>query len=231
VAGSGVRQIVSHDNTDANGLFGVYVPPGTYDVVFTPPPGSGLAALRLAGVNAGADIDLGNLVLVSALAPSVTSIAPSSSPSSGGMGVFIQGVNFELGATGTLGGLGLSNVQVLGPTQISALVPAWPIGASSAVVDLAVTNVGMPPAPLPQSFTYTPAASLVDLSVVRTAPSIVLSWPATGQAVYTVFRSTSPALFGQGQIIATGAAIGAATETFTDYGADADGVTYFYRVE
>ena len=55
--------------------------------------------------------------------------------------------------------------------------------------------------------------------------------PATGQPFYTVFRSGSPRVFGEAQILAVVPAGGGATETFIDYGADVDGASYFYRVE
>lgn len=231
-AATGARQIVSRDNTDLQGLFGVFVPPGVYDVVFTPPPTAGLAPLRVNNVNAAADVDLGNLTLGLALTPAVTSITPSSAPGSGGVGVTIQGSNFQPGAGATLDGLTLSNVQVVDPAQISAVAPARPVGPTGAVVDLAVTNVGASPAVLPQSFTYTPAASAItDLAVAQNFPNVTLSWPATGQASYTIFRSLSPAVFGQAQVLATAGASGNPTESFTDYGVAVDGATYFYRVE
>jgi hypothetical protein len=232
VAGTDVRKTVSRDNSDLQGLFGVFVLPGVYDILFTPPATAGLAPLRVASVNAGADIDLGTLVLDLALAPGVTSITPSSSPTSGGVAVTIQGGNFQIGAGATLGGLMLRNIQVAGPTEIRAVAPACPAGPAGAVVDLVVANVGAPPATLPQSFTYVPATTAgIDLALGRSFPDVVLSWPATGQAFYTVFRSASPSLFGQAQVLATAAASGAATQSFIDYGAEVDGATYFYRVE
>ncbi|HKB07480.1 MAG TPA: IPT/TIG domain-containing protein, partial [Candidatus Polarisedimenticolia bacterium] len=230
-AGTSVRQVVSRDNTDASGSFGVFVPPGVYDVVLTPTPTSGLAALRLQNVDASADINLGGLTLGPASVPTISSITPISGPGNGGTSVLIQGNNFQFGASATLGGLSLSNVQVSGPNQISAVTPACPIGSSGSVVDLSVTNVGAPFAVLPQAFTFTPAASAINLTVNVTSPNVVLSWPATGQAQYTVFRSVSPALFGQSQLLAIVAASGAAIETFIDYGALENGVNSFYRVE
>ena len=232
LAGTDVRQPLSRDNTDAQGVFGVFVPRGAYDILFTPPATAGLAPLRLDNVGALADVDLGTLFLDLALAPGVTSITPSSAPTSGGVGLTIQGTDFQAGAGATLGGLRLSGVSVIGPTQISAIAPACPAGPAGAIVDLVVANVGAPPATLPQSFTYLPAASSgIDLVLSRSFPNVLISWPATGQAFYTVFRSASPGLFGQAQVLATVAASGTATESFTDYGAEVDGATYFYRVE
>ena len=100
------------------------------------------------------------------------------------------------------------------------------MGPQGVLVDLAVSNVGSSAAVLPSAFTFTPAAVPIDLTVTRGSFSIVLSWPSTGQASYTIYRSTSPRQFGQAQLLAiTG------STTFTDVGADGDGMTYFYRVE
>ena len=110
--------------------------------------------------------------------------------------------------------------------QIDALAPACPVGSLGAVVDLAVGNVGSSTSVLPSAFTFTPAAVPINVTVTRGSSSIVLSWPSTGQASYTIYRSTSARQFGQAQFLAiiTGT-------SFTDVGADGDGVTYFYRVE
>src|SRR5206468_1668125 len=62
-SGTATRQYVSRDQTDAGGLFGVFVPPGVYDIVFTPSASSGLAPLLFQNVNAGADIDIGGVTL------------------------------------------------------------------------------------------------------------------------------------------------------------------------
>ena len=223
---TGLRQIVSRDNSALDGMFGVYVPPGTYDIEFVPPATAGLTPLRINGVVLAGDTDLGDVSLGQALAPSVSSISPATAPSSGGTAVTILGSNFQYGATCTVGGLDLLNPLVVSPGQINATIPAFPIGTSSLVVDLIVSNSGAPPAVLPASFTYTPVIAPINLTVTRASPNVVLSWPATGQATYTIFRSTSPRQPGQAQVLAiTGDA------TFTDIGADGDGNTYFYRVE
>jgi hypothetical protein len=233
VAGTDVRQIVSRDNTDAQGLFGIFVPPGVYDIFFTPPAGAGLAPLKINKVNASTDVDVSNIILALALTPSVGSIAPATGPGSGGTAVTIQGANFQEGLYATLGGFALSNIQVLGPGQCNATTPAFPTVSQNALVDLVVTNVGSStPALLPKSFTYTPAASsTIVLTVMQSVPNIALSWPTTGQAFYTVFRSNSPRVFGQAQVLAVVPSTGGATQSFTDYGSDVDGAVYFYRVE
>ncbi len=233
LAGTSIRQIVSRDNSDAQGLFGVFVPPGTYDILFTPLAGAGLAPLRVSNVNAGADVDLGAITLSPALIPSVGSITPATGPGSGGTAVTIQGANFQEGLSVTLGGLALSNIQIVGPGQCNATTPAYPTGSQNALVDLIATNVGsVSPALLPQSFTFIPAASsALVLTVTRSVSDIILAWSPTGQAFYTVFRSKSPGVFGQAQVLALVPASGGASESFTDYGAGVDGGYYFYRAE
>ncbi len=226
-SGTGIRQTVSRDNTALDGTYAVLVPPGTYHILFTPPTGSMLALGTVQGVVVQGDIGLPDVVLAQALAASVASITPTSGPSSGGTAVTILGSNFQPGALVTLGGLNLSNVQVTSPGQINAMTPAYPVGSAGAVVDLAVTNVGSPAAAtLPAAFTFVPAATPVSLTIMRSAPNIDLSWPSTGQASYTIYRSTSPSLFGQAQVLAVTTAT-----TFIDVGGDADGLNYFYRVE
>jgi hypothetical protein len=232
VSGTNVQQIVSRDNTDSQGLFGVFVPPGTYDIDFRPPATAGLAPLLLNRVDARTDIDLGTLNLGLALTPSVTSIQPSTGPGSGGTAVTVSGANFQYGLSVTLGGFELPGVQILGPAEFTATTPAFPLGPQSAAVDLAVTNLGAPTASLPGAFTFTPPiASGITLMLTQSSPNITLTWPASGQAFYTIFRSTSPRLFGQAQVLTVVPATGAASETLTDYGADVDGAVYFYRVE
>jgi len=224
---SGLRRIVSRDNTAPDGTFGTFVPPGTYDIVFTPPASAGLAPSRINGVSILANpTNLGDIVLGQSIAPSISSITPSTGPASGGTAVSILGSNFQYGATGTLGGISLLNPIVVGPGRIDAIAPAIPIGPAAAVVDLVVSNVGAASATLPQAFTFTPTATPIDLTLTGASPSVVLSWPSTGQASYTIYRSTSPSLFGQAQVLAS-----TTGTTFTDVGADTDGTTYFYRVE
>src|SRR5262249_19505700 len=103
---------------------------------------------------------------------------------------------------------------------------AFPIGPLATAVDLAVANVGAGAATLPAAFTFAPAPVPIDLQITRGSFSIVLSWPSTGQPTYSIYRSTSPRLFGQGQLLAV-----TRSPSFTDVGADGDGLTYFYRVE
>ncbi len=223
---TGARRAVSRDNSVSDGSFEVFVPAGTYDITFTPPSTAGLAPARLTAVPIPGDTDLGDMPLDPALTPTVASMTPSAGPTSGGTAVTILGSSFQQGATCSLGGIDLLSPRIVDPGRIDAVTPGWPAGPGGAVTDLVVANRGAPPATLPSAFSYLPPAVPVEISVSRSSPNIVLTWPATGQAFYTIYRSTSPAVFGQAQIIAiTGGT------SFAIVGGDADGVNHFYRVE
>jgi photosystem II stability/assembly factor-like uncharacterized protein len=66
--------------------------------------------------------------------PRADSIRPNSGSTAGGTVVTISGVNFQDGATVTLGGLPATGVTVLGSTSIRATTPAHAAGAVSVVV-------------------------------------------------------------------------------------------------
>jgi hypothetical protein len=64
----------------------------------------------------------------------IFSMFPGSGQAAGGSSVTISGMMFEDGATLTIGGLPAANVDVLGPTQITATTPALPAGSLNSVV-------------------------------------------------------------------------------------------------
>jgi 5-hydroxyisourate hydrolase-like protein (transthyretin family) len=64
------RQPTTHDRTAANGAFDVYVPPGTYDLDFDPPPGVLELAGHLANVSVGGPGNLGTIQLAAGVAVS-----------------------------------------------------------------------------------------------------------------------------------------------------------------
>ena len=67
----------------------------------------------------------------------IFSMNPAAGPPSGGTNVSIAGMLFEDGATVSIGGQPATNVDVVGPTQITATTPALPAGSLNNVV---VTN-------------------------------------------------------------------------------------------
>ncbi len=74
------------------------------------------------------------------LAPTVTSVSPSSGPIAGGTTVTLTGANFT-GATGvTFTGVPATSVSVVSATSITCVTPARPLGAASVVVTTSQGN-------------------------------------------------------------------------------------------
>ena len=70
----------------------------------------------------------------------ILSMNPAAGPPAGGTDVTITGMLFAAGATVTIGGQPATNVQITGPTQITAKTPALPAGSLNNVV---VTNTNL----------------------------------------------------------------------------------------
>ena len=66
--------------------------------------------------------------------PFVSSVSPSSGPTSGGTAVSITGTDFAAGATVTFGGTAATNVVVVNSTTITATTPAGSAGAVTVTV-------------------------------------------------------------------------------------------------
>jgi hypothetical protein len=69
--------------------------------------------------------------------PTVTSIAPTSGPATGGTAITITGTNFAAGATVKFGTVAATNVVFVGATTITCRAPALPAGL---LYDVIVTN-------------------------------------------------------------------------------------------
>jgi phospholipase C len=96
-------------------------------------------------------------------APTVTSISPTSGPSTGGTSTTITGTNFLAGATVTIGGTAATGVTVVSSTQITASTPAGTAGP----VNVVVTNPGGIAATLSNGFTYVgPAPAIAYIAPV-----------------------------------------------------------------
>src|SRR6185369_3672367 len=83
--------------------------------------------------------------------PTVSGVAPSTGPTTGGTSVTITGTNFVTGATVSFGGSGAANVNVVNSTSISAVTPAHAAGA----VNVVVTNTDGGVGSAANAFTYT----------------------------------------------------------------------------
>ncbi len=112
---------------------------------------------------------------VSNPAPTVSSLMPTSGPSTGGTAVTITGTNFVAGATVTFGGTGATGVTVVSSTSITATTSAHAAG----VVNVVVTNPDTQSATLSNGYTYLgPAPTLTSLTPT--------SGPSTGGTAVTI---------------------------------------------
>lgn len=99
------------------------------------------------------------------LLPTITSISPSSGPTTGGTTVTINGTNFQSGVTVTFGGTAAFSLTLVNSSQITAVTPFHAAGA----VDVVVTNPGPNSATLTNGFTYTSAPLISNISPVSGA--------------------------------------------------------------
>jgi len=84
-------------------------------------------------------------------APNISSISPSSGPSTASTSVTITGTGFNAGATVTIGGSSCSGAAVSGSTTITCTAPPHTAGT----FDVVVTNSDGQSDTLPSGFTYT----------------------------------------------------------------------------
>ncbi|MGH7019824.1 MAG: IPT/TIG domain-containing protein [Brevundimonas sp.] len=107
-------------------------------------------------------------------APTVTSISPTSGPSTGGTSVIITGTNFSGVTAVTFGGTAASSLTYNGPTQITATAPA-----GTGTVDVRVTTGGGTSATsAADQFTYDGAPTVTSISPT--------SGPSTGGTSVTI---------------------------------------------
>jgi len=112
---------------------------------------AGAAAVGLLGGAPAAAAAAQPWTSVTTSSPTVTKVSPSSGPAAGGTTVTITGTNFASPATVTFGGVAATGVQVLSPTQLTAISPA-----GTGKVDVRVTAPGGTSAISPaDKFSYT----------------------------------------------------------------------------
>jgi M6 family metalloprotease-like protein len=88
--------------------------------------------------------------------PTITAVTPATGSTAGGTTITITGSGFVADATSvTVGGLAASRVEVVGPTSLTAVVPAHEAGPVGVTVTTAAGT-----AVLTGAFTYTPATGL-----------------------------------------------------------------------
>jgi IPT/TIG domain len=83
-------------------------------------------------------------------APILTTVSPTSGPTTGGTSVTLTGQNFASGATVTFGGTAATSVVVVSTTQMTAKTPPRAKGS----VNVVVTNSDGQSATLATGFTY-----------------------------------------------------------------------------
>jgi hypothetical protein len=111
--------------------------------------------------------------------PTISGVAPSTGPTSGGTPVTITGTNFQTGASVRFGAQPATDVTVVSATSITARAPLGP-ATEQLAVDVVVTNPDSQSATAHPGFTYT----VPPLAVVSVTPNITL--PAVSVTI-TIF--------------------------------------------
>jgi chitodextrinase len=167
-----------------------------------------------------ADSSTVHVTVDNTVAPTVTSVSPSSGSMAGATQVIVTGTGFVAGDTVTFGGATATGVTVNSATQITATTPSGAIGAVVVTVTSPDEKAGF----LDNAYTYadqTPPTQPVNtVSSSQPSNSIVLSWsPSTdnvGVAGYKILRN--------GVVVGT-----TASTTYTDSGLLAN-TNYSYTV-
>ena len=100
------------------------------------------------------------------VAPTLTSVSPTSGPTAGGTTITLTGTGFVSGATVRVGGTSATNVTFVSATQLTARTPTGTAGAR----DVQITNPNGQSATRTGGFTYTAA----------TAPTLTSVSPTSG---------------------------------------------------
>lgn len=154
VPGGGATLFTPRDNTALDGSYAVVVDSGTWDILYSPPSGSGQAPRWRRGVAVSSDLALPNTLLLPLTVPTVTSITPTSGPTTGGQSVTVSGTGFQPDATLSFGGVSATGVSAVSSTTLTAITPAHPSG----VTDVIVTNPGNQVGTLTAGYTFSSGA-------------------------------------------------------------------------
>ncbi|HJQ97837.1 MAG TPA: IPT/TIG domain-containing protein, partial [Candidatus Polarisedimenticolaceae bacterium] len=221
-SGGGPAAWTVHNDTAPDGSYLFAVDAGTWDLEFVPPSASGLAPRWMRNVAVSTDIAVGDTLLLPLMAPTVAGATPSTGWTSGGTAIAITGTGFQPDATVRLGGSPAAGISVLSSTSLVATAGPHPAGTVGVEVENPGAQVGARPA----AFTYVEPSNPVVLRLGRSGSAVTLTWGATGQPSYTVFRSVSPGSFSGASIIGT-----TTSTTLTDTGAGSSGTLQFYNVD
>lgn len=215
--------LVSDNLTPSAGDYAVVVDAGTWDVLYTPPAGSGLAPRYRRSVAVASDVQMPDTLLEPLTAPSVTSVSPASGTTPGGQTVTVGGSGFQADATVQIGGIAATSVVVASATNLTCVTPAHPPGS----VGVSVSNPGNQVSTTNGIFTYVEPAGggVQNLRLAKSGSDVVLTWATTGQASYTVFRNATPTGFTGASVLGT-----TSSTTYTHVGGIL-GASAFYLVE
>jgi len=179
--------------------------PGDNQITYTPAAGAvGTDSFSISAtdLNPG-DSTVAVTITIAAIAPSVSSISPTSGSTAGGMSLTITGTALT-GATGvTVGGVAATNVTVVSDTTITATTPA----GSAGTVDVRVTTAGGTSAVSANDrFTYsspptvsavspsgglTAGGTIVTITGTNFSGATAVSFGATSATGFTVNSATS----------------------------------------
>jgi hypothetical protein len=220
--GGGNPLFTPRNSSATDGSYSVLVDTGSWDVLYTPATATGLAPRWKRGVSVPSNVTLPPTYLLPLTTPSVTGISPTSGNTQGGQSVTVSGSGFQPDATLELGGVTAKNIVVVSSASITATTPAHPPG----VVDEVVRNPGNMAGTRSAAFTFLEPLSPVRLTVRRMGSDVSLTWTATGQASYTIFRNPSPTGWTDGSVLATTPAT-----TYTDTGGALGPGLRYYNVD
>ena len=159
-----------------------------------------------AATGAGDDADWGTRIARLGAVPTVTSIAPTSGPDTGGTAVTLTGTNFGSGATVALGGVAATSVVVVSPSTITATTGAHAVGT----VDVVVTNLALETGTLASGFTYLASGFTDDPLVVGETPIQAVHFTELRSRIDVQRARYSLSAFGYTRTVAAGATIEAA---------------------
>jgi formylglycine-generating enzyme required for sulfatase activity len=112
-------------------------------------PSGALGAVAVAVTTPGGKASLSNAFTFVVPAPTISSVSPSSGPTTGGTTITITGTNLTGATSVTVGGVAATSVAVVNETTVTAVTPAGTAGAKTVTV---TTAGGI--ATLPNGFAY-----------------------------------------------------------------------------
>ena len=129
-----------------------------------------------------------------AVVPTLTSISPTSGPSTGGTTITLTGTNFASGATVLVNGVAATGVTFVSATQVRATTPAGSAGART----VQITNPSGQSASLAGAFTYVGGPGLTSVSPTSgpTAGGTTITITGTGFVSGATVRVNSVAATG-----------------------------------